>query len=201
MQGCRCILTLTPATTTTSAPTAASPWRPAGMVFSSTRPPHSEERLTSSSSLLFTRTIHAKPPIIPSSSYTATKIPFIFWELRRLQTKFPHSCVCERFIYSQDLSTYFLQQNRQINRGIYKSLTDTWMWKSGLWPHNSFSENICLKFSVLVLCSLGWVRPETSVGSSIKLIQLLKKFIRLFCWYRNLSSSEIPLALFQSSFT
>ncbi len=35
------------------------------------------------------------------------------------QSQFPHSCVCvcERFICSQDQSTYFLQQNRHINRG------------------------------------------------------------------------------------
>ncbi len=35
------------------------------------------------------------------------RIPFlgIAWP----QPKFPHSCVCERFIYSQDRSTYFLQ--------------------------------------------------------------------------------------------
>ncbi len=32
--------------------------------------------------------------------------------------------------------------------GIYKSLTDTWMWKLGLRPYNSFSGNICLQFSV-----------------------------------------------------
>ncbi len=32
------------------------------------------------------------------------------------KSKFPLSCVCEQFIYSQDLSTYFLQQNRQIDR-------------------------------------------------------------------------------------
>jgi hypothetical protein len=30
---------------------------------------------------------------------------------------------CERFIYSQDRSTYFPEQNRQNNPGIYKSLT------------------------------------------------------------------------------
>jgi hypothetical protein len=35
-----------------------------------------------------------------------------------LQSQFRHSCVC-------DQSTYFLQQNRQIDRAIYKSLTDT----------------------------------------------------------------------------
>ncbi len=28
-------------------------------------------------------------------------------ELRGLQSQFPHFCVCERFIYSQDRSTYF----------------------------------------------------------------------------------------------
>ncbi len=31
--------------------------------------------------------------------------------------QFPHSCVYERFIQSQDRSTYFLQQNRQTDPG------------------------------------------------------------------------------------
>jgi len=30
---------------------------------------------------------------------------------------FKFTCVCERFIHSQDRSTYFLQQNRQIDQG------------------------------------------------------------------------------------
>ncbi len=37
--------------------------------------------------------------------------------IARPQSQFPYSCVCERFIYSQDRSTYFLQQNRQIDCG------------------------------------------------------------------------------------
>ncbi len=48
--------------------------------------------------------------------------------------------------------------------GIYKSLTDTWMWKFllGLWPCNSFSGNICFEFLVLDHCS-AWCRlPELS---------------------------------------
>ncbi len=45
--------------------------------------------------------------------------------------------------------------------GIYKSLTDTWMWKLGLWPRNSFSGNICFQFSVLFLCSVSAWRPRT----------------------------------------
>ncbi len=42
-------------------------------------------------------------------------IPFL--GIARPQPQFPHSCVFERFIYSQDLSTYFLQQNTQTHRG------------------------------------------------------------------------------------
>jgi hypothetical protein len=37
---------------------------------------------------------------------------------------------------------------------IYKSLTDTWMLKMVLRPRNSFSGNICFKFSVLCLYSV-----------------------------------------------
>jgi hypothetical protein len=37
--------------------------------------------------------------------------------IARPQPQFPHSCVCERFIQSQDRSTYFLQQNRQTDHG------------------------------------------------------------------------------------
>ncbi len=70
-------------------------------------------------------------------------IPFL--GIARPQSQFPHSCVCERFIYFQDQSTYFPAA------GIYKSLTDTWMWKLGLRLHNSFSGSIFFKFSVLCL--------------------------------------------------
>jgi hypothetical protein len=40
-----------------------------------------------------------------------------FLGIVRPQPQFPHSCVCERFIYSQDRSTYFLQQKKQTHRG------------------------------------------------------------------------------------
>jgi hypothetical protein len=33
------------------------------------------------------------------------------------QSQFPNLCVCERIIYSQDRSSYFLLQNRQMDRG------------------------------------------------------------------------------------
>ncbi len=50
--------------------------------------------------------------------YTATAMPFIysFSGNSAASVQFPHSCVYERFIYSQDQSTYFLQKNRQTHR-------------------------------------------------------------------------------------
>ncbi len=42
-------------------------------------------------------------------------IPFL--GIARPQSLFPHSCVRERFIYFQDRSTYFLQQNSKLGRG------------------------------------------------------------------------------------
>jgi hypothetical protein len=53
-------------------------------------------------------------------THTATAIPYMyipFLGIARPQPQFPHSCVCERFIYSQDRFTYFLQQKRQLHSG------------------------------------------------------------------------------------
>jgi hypothetical protein len=50
--------------------------------------------------------------------------------------QFHHSCVCERFIYSQGRSAHIS------------------MWKLGLRPHNSFSGKICFELSVLWLCTV-----------------------------------------------
>ncbi len=72
----------------------------------------------------------------------------------------PHSsCVCARIIYSRDRPTQiFLQQNRNRNT-VYKSLTDTWMWKLGLRPRNSFL-GICV--SNFRYCFLALQRYKVS---------------------------------------
>jgi hypothetical protein len=103
------------------------------------------------------------------STYFPACIPFL--GIARPQPQFPHSWVCERIIYSQDRSTYFLQKNSQIDPGnIYKSLKDTWMWKLRLWPRNSFSGNICFKFSVLCFCSGGQkVKCELTVEPALQM--------------------------------
>ncbi len=97
-------------------------------------------------------------PLLPLT-YTAKKIPFMYSFYGNCEVSVPISTfiqyVCEWFVYSQDRSIYFPAGNRQIEMvGIYKSLTETWMRKLVLCPRNSFSGNICFKFSVLCLCSV-----------------------------------------------
>ncbi len=90
--------------------------------------------------------------------YTATKNSiYVFPEkkLRRLNLNFHiHSSACYLYIPRIGLPS---ATGRYVDRSwiyICKVLTDTWMWKLGLRPRNSFSGNICFEFSVLCLCSV-----------------------------------------------
>ncbi len=59
-----------------------------------------------------------------------------------------HVSVIDLHIYFHNRSTYFpaAEQADRSWEYTYKSLTDTWMWKLGLRPHNSFSGNIFSNF-------------------------------------------------------
>ncbi len=84
---------------------------------------------------------------------------------KRPQSQFPQACVCEWFIYSQDRSAFCCSNIcGPIVVGIFKWLTDTWMWKLGLRPRNSFPGKIFFRFSVLCLCSVAqlWLTNKLS---------------------------------------
>ncbi len=104
-------------------------------------------------------------------------IPFlgIAWP----QSQFLHSCVCWRFIHSQDHSTYCISCSRlgKSMVGIYESLTDTLMWKLGLWSRNSFSGNICFQFLLLVICN-AWL-PSIKIMRIVICIDIFA----LSCYY------------------
>jgi hypothetical protein len=77
-------------------------------------------------------------------------------------------------------------QNRRIDLGnMYKSLTDTWVWKLGLWPRNSFSGNICFQFSVLVLCSAAWLSQTWFISWALPFPNNRNTLQAPLCWISN----------------
>ncbi len=108
--------------------------------------------------------------------YAATKIPFMYSFSRNSAASIQIStfmCLWTIYIFPGSV----LQQNRQTIMGIYKSLTDTWMWKLWRRPHNSFSGNICLEFSVLCLCSVN-----TVCFSLKRMAGLVRMYQKCSCW-------------------
>ncbi len=126
------------------------------------------------------------PSALPWKSHLC--IPFL--GIVRPQPQFPHSCVCER-LYSPRIGLHI--SSSRIGRpivGIYKSLTDAWMWKLGLSPRYSFSGKICFKISVFCLCS--------AFGNKLHGMTLLFTFTKPNCWpaapqlWQQLSPTSLP---------
>jgi hypothetical protein len=63
-------------------------------------------------------------------------------------------CLWAVYIFPVSVHILFCSRICRPSVEIYKSLTDTWMWKLGLRPCNSFSGNTCFEFSLLCLCSV-----------------------------------------------
>jgi hypothetical protein len=92
---------------------------------------------------------------------------YVLWLLRCVQLRLVTVTFCDInvvwcYVLSQYRSAPIISCSR-IGRsimGISKSLTETWMWKLGLWSRNSFSGNICFKFLVFFLCSVGDLKSQ-----------------------------------------
>ncbi len=108
-------------------------------------------------------------------------IPFL--GIARRHSQFPHSCVCERFLFIPRIGPHI--SCRGIGRsimGMYKSFADTWMWKLGLWPRNSFSGNICFQFLELVLWNVESENPYFETWVTLLLRFSLIDFLRYTIW-------------------
>ncbi len=127
--------------------------------------------------------------------HTATKIPIMYSQKRNWVASVPIStfmCLWATFFFPG--SVHIFSCRRMADCGgntIYKSLTDTWMWKLEMRPCISFSGNICFEFSVLCLWSavhsmhlctrLHW--QMLCPTFSIKFVQLIICFLPF--WWRD----------------
>ncbi len=101
-------------------------------------------------------------------------------ELRGL-SPFPHSCVSERSKYSHNTigPPIFLQQNRQTENGgnIYIAHRNMNVCRNCDWGRAVFfSENICLEFSVLCLCSVRYCTVELP----LQCLRILTKLVSMY---------------------
>ncbi len=74
-------------------------------------------------------------------------IPFL--GIARPPSQFTFMCLWAIYIFPGSVHIFSCSRTGRLIVGIYQSLTNTWMWKLGLRPRNSF----CFEFSIWCLCS------------------------------------------------
>ncbi len=84
---------------------------------------------------------------------------FLYWELPDLGPNF-HIHVYVSYLYISRIGPHIsCSRIGRSMEGLYKSLTDRWMWKLELWSCNSFSGNICFHLGIGSLrCSVHILR-------------------------------------------
>ncbi len=120
--------------------------------------------------------LHLQPPyiliFISRLLFTATKIPFMYSQKKNCAASVPISilmCLWAIYICPEWVHIFSCSRVGIPILGIYKSLSETWMWKLGLWLRNSFSGNICFKFSVLCFCSVLFQHHTSYIPYSLTL--------------------------------
>jgi hypothetical protein len=86
---------------------------------------------------------------------------FPFLGIARPQSQFPHSCVCERFIYSQDQSTYFPAAELADQSWKYINLSQMYECRNRETEHY----NSVLEMTVSFLGIHKW-EPDIHIGFS-----------------------------------
>ncbi len=104
-------------------------------------------------------------------------IPFL--GIVRPQSQFPHSCVCERFIYSQDRSTYFPAAEQADRSWKYISLSQVYECRNWETEHC----NSVLEITVSFLVIHKW-EPDIYIGFSPALP------LQCSVWYHHLPSCQ-----------
>jgi hypothetical protein len=97
------------------------------------------------------------------STYTATKIPFMCSQKRNCKASVPISAfICLRAIdiLSETVHIFSCSRICRPILRIHKSLTDTWMWKSGLKPRNTFLGIFVSNFRYCVFAVYIYLRNQ-----------------------------------------
>ncbi len=125
--------------------------------------------------------IHEKTLFITLQRQFRLCIPFLV--IARPRSQFPHSCVCERFIYvhiprigphtvfpaaeKADPSWEYIIRSQTHERGNCM----------GLRPRFSFSGNICFKFSAYCLCSVILCEQIVEVLTPLLLVSVMRPVV------------------------
>jgi hypothetical protein len=114
-------------------------------------------------------------------------------------------CMWTIYIYPGSVHIFSCSRIGRPIMGIYKSLTDTWLWKLGLRPCNSFPGNIRFEFSVLCLCSvcgrkIQYILATRGEASSIDRIKgWFSYWLLFYSWFGvAISRALVLLAWFSS---